>query len=95
MNNMKRIFLSTVLFFCVASLTAQVLRTHTIDTKDNLETIAQRYGVLPEDISALTPDIDDVLSVGKILVIPNPIEGNLARRLSNRKSDFRWWAERD
>lgn len=74
MNNMKRIFLSTVLFFCVASLTAQVLRTHTIDTKDTLETIAQRYGVLPEDISALNPDIDDVLSVGKILVIPNPIE---------------------
>lgn len=71
---MKRIFLSTVLFFCVASLTAQVLRTHTIDTKDTLETIAQRYGVLPEDISALNPDIDDVLSVGKILVIPNPIE---------------------
>ena len=71
---MKRIFLITVLFFCVASLTAQVLRTHTIDTKDTLETIAQRYGVLPEDISALNPDIDDVLSVGKILVIPNPIE---------------------
>ena len=71
---MKRFFLSAVLFFCVASLTAQVLRTHTIDAKDTLETIAQRYGVLPEDISALNPDIGDILSVGKILVIPNPIE---------------------
>ena len=71
---MKRFFLSAVLFFCVASLTAQVLRTHTIDAKDTLETIAQRYGVLPEDISALNPGIDDILSVGKILVIPNPIE---------------------
>jgi LysM repeat protein len=60
---MKRFFLSAVLFFCVASLTAQVLRTHTIDAKDTLETIAQRYGVLPEDISALNPDIGDILSV--------------------------------
>ena len=51
MNNMKRFFLIAVLFFCVASLTAQVLRTHTIDAKDTLETIAQRYGVLPEDIA--------------------------------------------
>ena len=49
---MKRFFLIAVLFFCVASLTAQVLLTHTIDAKDTLETIAQRYGVLPEDISA-------------------------------------------
>jgi LysM repeat protein len=55
---------------------AQTLRTHTIDAKDTLETIAQRYGVIPEDILVLNPDAKDHLAIGKVLVIPNPIEKN-------------------
>ena len=73
-NNMNRFLFSTILLFCLTVLSAQTLRTHIVDAKDTLETIAQRYGVIPEDILVLNPDAKDQLSVGKVLVIPNPIE---------------------
>jgi len=73
-NNMNRFLFSTIFLLCLTVLSAQTLRTHTVDAKDTLETIAQRYGVIPEDILVLNPDAKDQLSVGKVLVIPNPIE---------------------
>ena len=75
-NNMNKFLFSTIFFFCLTTMFAQTLRTHTIDAKDTLETIAQRYGVIPEDILVLNPDAKDELSIGKVLVIPNPIEKN-------------------
>lgn len=55
-------------------VSAQVLREHTIDSTDNLEAIAQRYGVLPEDIIDLNPEAKNQLFVGNVLLIPNPIQ---------------------
>ena len=75
-NNMNKFLFSTIFFFCLTTMFAQTLRTHTIDAKDTLETIAQRYGVIPEDILVLNPDAKDHLAIGKVLVIPNPIEKN-------------------
>ena len=73
-NNMNRFLFSTIFLLCLTVLSAQTLRTHTVDAKDTLETIAHRYGVIPEDILVLNPDAKDHLAVGKVLVIPNPIE---------------------
>ena len=47
---MNKLFFSGILMLFINLLSAQVLREHTIDSTDNLEAIAQRYGVLPEDI---------------------------------------------
>ena len=55
-------------------VSAQVLREHTINSTDTLEAIAQRYGVLPEDIIELNPEVKNQLLVGNVLVIPNPIQ---------------------
>ena len=73
-NNMNRFFLNIVFFLFFGIVSAQTLRTHTVDSRDTLEKIAQRYGVIPEDILALNPDAKNQLPVGSILVIPNPIE---------------------
>ena len=73
-NDMNRFFLNIVFFLFFGIISAQTLRTHTVDAQDTLETIAQRYGVIPEDVLALNPDAKNQLSVGSVLVIPNPIE---------------------
>lgn len=73
-NDMNRFFLNIVFFLFFGIISAQTLRTHTVDAQDTLETIAQRYGVIPEDVLALNPDVKNQLSVGSVLVIPNPIE---------------------
>ena len=71
---MNRFFLNIVFFLFFGIISAQTLRTHTVDAHDTLETIAQRYGVIPEDILALNPNAKNQLPVGSVLVIPNPIE---------------------
>lgn len=55
-------------------MSAQTLRTHQVDTNDSIETIAQQYGVLPDDILALNPDAKTQLNVGTILVIPHSMQ---------------------
>ncbi len=71
---MNRFFLNIVFFLFFGIISAQTLRTHIVDAQDTLETIAQRYGVIPEDILALSPDAKNQLPVGSVLVIPNSIE---------------------
>ena len=55
-------------------MSAQTLRTHQVDTDDSIETIAQQYDVLPDDILALNPDAKAQLNVGTILVIPHSMQ---------------------
>ena len=86
-NNMIRFLFSIIFLLYLTVLSAQTLRTHTVDAKDTLKTIAQRYGVIPEDILVLNPDAKDELAVGKVLVIPNPIEKD-KRNYSNKRTDF-------
>ena len=62
-NDMNRFFLNIVFFLFFGIISAQTLRTHTVDAQDTLETIAQRYGVIPEDVLALNPDAKNQLSV--------------------------------
>lgn len=71
---MNKLFFSGILMLFINLVSAQVLREHTIDSTDNLEAIAQRYGVLPEDIIDLNPEAKNQLLVGNVLVIPNPIQ---------------------
>ncbi|MFL2623376.1 MAG: LysM peptidoglycan-binding domain-containing protein [Flavobacteriaceae bacterium] len=70
---MNKLFFSAILMLFINLVSAQVLREHTIDSTDNLEAIAQRYGVLPEDIIDLNPEAKNQLFVGNVLLIPNPI----------------------
>ena len=69
----KFIFISIFILF-INLVSAQVLRQHRVDAQDTLESIAQRYGVLPEDIVFLNPEAKVQLNPGKLLVIPNPIQ---------------------
>lgn len=71
---MNKLFFSGILMLFINLVSAQVLREHTIDSTDNLEAIAQRYGVLPEDIIDLNPEAKNQLLVGNVLLIPNPIQ---------------------
>ncbi len=71
---MNKLFFSAILMLFINLVSAQVLREHTIDSTDNLEAIAQRYGVLPEDIIDLNPEAKNQLFVGNVLLIPNPIQ---------------------
>lgn len=71
---MNKLFFSGILILFINLVSAQVLREHTINSTDTLEAIAQRYGVLPEDIIELNPEVKNQLLVGNVLVIPNPIQ---------------------
>lgn len=73
-NTMNRFFLNAIFFLFFGILSAQTLRTHTVEAKDTLESIAHRYGVVVEDILALNPDVKNQLQFGDVLVIPNPIQ---------------------
>ena len=71
---MNKLFFGGILMLFINLVSAQVLREHTIDSTDNLKAIAQRYGVLPEDIIDLNPEAKNQLLVGNVLLIPNPIQ---------------------
>ncbi len=71
---MNKFIFSSVLILFINLVSAQILRQHRVDTQDTLESIAQRYGVLPEDIVLLNPETKIQLKLGKLLVIPNPIQ---------------------
>jgi LysM repeat protein len=49
------------------------LRQHSVDSLDSLNKIAQKYGVLVEDIIELNPNSSEKLTPGDNLIIPNPI----------------------
>ena len=71
---MNKIFFNIVFLLFFNLMSAQTLRTHTVDIKDTLETIAHRYGVVVDDIVALNPDAINHIAVGSVLVIPNSIK---------------------
>tara|TARA_B100001173_G_scaffold243789_1_gene213866 strand:- start:92 stop:2038 length:1947 start_codon:yes stop_codon:yes gene_type:complete len=71
---MNKFIFSSIFILFINLVSAQVLRQHRVDAQDTLESIAQRYGVLPEDIVLLNPEAKAQLNPGKLLVIPNPIQ---------------------
>ena len=71
---MNKFIFSSIFIFFINLVYAQVLRQHRVDAQDTLESIAQRYGVHPEDIVLLNPEAKVQLNAGKLLVIPNPIQ---------------------
>ena len=71
---MNKFIFSSIFIIFINLVSAQVLRQHRVDTQDTLESIAQRYGVLPEDIVLLNPEAKVQLNAGKLLVIPNSIQ---------------------
>ena len=78
---MNKFIFSNIFILFINLVSAQVLRQHRVDTQDTLESIAQRYGVLSEDIVLLNPEAKAQLNHGKLLVIPNPIQ----KKASNTK----------
>lgn len=73
---MNRFFCLILFFLHINFFFAQTLRTHTVNTRDTLESIARLYGVTSNDILALNPDIKNQLTVNVVLVIPNTIQSN-------------------
>lgn len=73
-SNMNKLFFSGILILFINLAFAQVLREHTINSTETLEIIAQRYGVLPEDIIKLNPEVKNQFLLGNVLVIPNSIQ---------------------
>ncbi|MEC8724054.1 MAG: LysM peptidoglycan-binding domain-containing protein [Bacteroidota bacterium] len=71
---MNKFIFSSIFILFINLVSAQVLRQHRVDAQDTLESIAQRYGVLQEDIVLLNPEAKAQLNPGKLLVIPNPIQ---------------------
>ena len=78
---MNKFIFSSILILFINLVSAQILRQHRVDVQDTLEGIAQRYGVLPEDIILLNPEAKIQLNPGKLLVIPNPILLTLQQNL--------------
>ena len=76
---MNKFIFSSIFILFINLVSAQVLRQHRVDTQDTLEGIAQRYGVLPEDIVLLNPEAKAQLNPGKLLVIPNPIQNKASK----------------
>ena len=76
---MNKFIFSSIFILFINLVSAQVLRQHLVDAQDTLESIAQRYGVLPEDIVLLNPEAKAQLNSGKLLVIPNPIQKKASR----------------
>lgn len=71
---MNKFIFSSIFILFINLVSAQVLRQHRVDAQDTLESIAQRYAVLPEDIVLLNPEAKAQLNPGKLLLIPNPIQ---------------------
>ena len=76
---MNKFIFSSILILFINLVSAQILRQHRVDVQDTLESIAQRYGVLPEDIVLLNPEAKVKLNAGKLLVIPNPIQNKASK----------------
>ena len=76
---MNKFIFSSIFILFINLVSAQVLRQHRVDAQDTLESIAQRYGVLPEDIVLLNPEAKVKLNAGKLLVIPNPIQNKASK----------------
>ena len=71
---MNKFFFLKVLLFYLSFAHSQVLRQHVIDSSDNINKIAQKYGVLKEQIIELNPNINDTIISGKIILIPERVE---------------------
>ena len=78
---MNKFIFSSIFIIFINLVSAQVLRQHRVDTQDTLESIAQLYGVLPEDIVLLNPEAKVQLNAGKLLVIPNPIQKKASKTI--------------
>lgn len=78
-NSMNRILFGILCLLCFNVTFAQTLRTHTVESQDTLDSIARLYGVTPNDILALNPDVENQLSVDVVLVIPNAVQNNNLR----------------
>ena len=70
---MNKFYTTYIFIFIVSSISAQSLRQHSVDSLDSLNKIAQKYGVLVEDIIELNPNSSEKLTPGDNLIIPNPI----------------------
>jgi len=71
---MNKILFGVLCLLCLNVSFAQTLRTHTVESKDTLESIARLYGITTTDILALNPDVKNQLPVDIVLVIPNAIQ---------------------
>ena len=71
---MNKFFFLKVLMFYLSFAHSQVLRQHMVDSLDNINKIAEKYGVLKEQIIELNPNINDTIISGKIIVIPERVE---------------------
>ena len=70
---MNKFYTTYIFILIVSSISAQSLRQHSVDSLDSLNKIAQKYGVLVEDIIELNPNSSEKLTPGDNLIIPNPI----------------------
>ena len=70
---MNKFYKTYIFIFIASSISAQSLRQHSVDSLDSLNKIAQKYGVLVEDIIELNPNSSEKLTPGDNLIIPNPI----------------------
>lgn len=70
---MNKFYTTYIFILIISSISAQSLRQHSVDSLDSLNKIAQKYGVLVEDIIELNPNSSEKLTPGDNLIIPNPI----------------------
>ena len=81
---MNKFYTTYIFIFIVSSISAQSLRQHSVDSLDSLNKIAQKYGVLVEDIIELNPNSSEKLTPGDNLIIPNPIHKKSVNKVKSQ-----------